>query len=178
MGFRAFNKIPRYSRNCIITEKIDGTNGQITIDGGNNMYVGSRNRWITPENDNYGFAKWARENEENIKECLGVGTHYGEWWGHKIQRGYAMEDRVFSLFNVKRWADKPLPDGVSTVPILHQGEFADWAIATCMDCLNAHGSMASPGFNNPEGIVIYHIAGNCLFKKTLLNDDMPKGVER
>ncbi len=41
--------------------------------------------------------------------------------------------------------------------------------------LRIRGSVCVPGFMNPEGIVIYHIAGNLLFKKTLVHDDAPKG---
>jgi hypothetical protein len=28
------------------------------------MLVGSRTRWITPEQDNYGFARWAMEQKK------------------------------------------------------------------------------------------------------------------
>jgi len=33
----------------------------------------------------------------------------------------------------------------------------------------------SPGFNNPEGVVVFHIAGNVGFKKTLERDEERKG---
>lgn len=56
MEFMEFPKIARLSRECIITEKIDGTNGQIFIDEDGKFLIGSRTRWITPENDNHGFA--------------------------------------------------------------------------------------------------------------------------
>lgn len=36
------------------------------------------------------------------------------------------------------------------------------------------GSYASLGFNNPEGIVIYHTASNTCFKKTIKDDNVPK----
>jgi len=60
--FRGFSKISRLSREIIITEKIDGTNGVIYIDESNNIFAGSRNRWLWGSiqdeihNDNYGFA--------------------------------------------------------------------------------------------------------------------------
>jgi hypothetical protein len=44
--FKEFKKIPRLSREIIITEKIDGTNGVIYIDENNNIFAGSRNRWL------------------------------------------------------------------------------------------------------------------------------------
>lgn len=39
----------------------------------------------------------------------------------------------------------------------------------------ADGSKAAPGYPFPEGIVIYHVAGNLFFKKTLEKDEEPKG---
>ena len=36
------------------------------------------------------------------------------------------------------------------------------------------GSSAAPGFKQPEGIIIYHTAGNLLFKVTLVGDEKPK----
>lgn len=37
--FQGFKKIPRLSRDIIITEKIDGTNGLIYIDENNNIFA-------------------------------------------------------------------------------------------------------------------------------------------
>jgi hypothetical protein len=36
------------------------------------------------------------------------------------------------------------------------------------------GSLAAPGFLKPEGVVVYHTAGNTLFKATIEDDAMPK----
>mgnify|MGYP003564223801 FL=1 len=66
MEFETFPKINRLKRECVITEKLDGTNAQIAITEDGVMFVGSRNRWITPEDDNYGFARWARDNHEEL----------------------------------------------------------------------------------------------------------------
>ena len=46
--FQEFPKIARLSREAIITEKIDGTNGCVCITEDGQMLVGSRTRWITP----------------------------------------------------------------------------------------------------------------------------------
>ena len=78
MEFVEFKKIYRVSRPCVITEKIDGTNAQICITEDNQVLAGSRSRWITPESDNFGFARWAAEHQEELLK-LGTGTHYGEW---------------------------------------------------------------------------------------------------
>ena len=57
-NFLEFPKMARYSREVIVTEKIDGTNAQILITEDGLFFTGSRTRWITPENDNFGFSRW------------------------------------------------------------------------------------------------------------------------
>ena len=96
--FEAFPKIARLSREIVITEKIDGTNAQIYITEDGKIQAGSRNRIITPEQDNFGFARWVEENHEDLL-LLGEGRHFGEWWGQGIQRRYNLEEKRFSLFN-------------------------------------------------------------------------------
>lgn len=168
--FEAFAKIPRLRRGCVITEKIDGTNAQVYFpDDGGPMQVGSRNRWITPDNDNYGFARWAFEHEAELR-LLGPGRHFGEWWGPGIQRRYNETAKRFSLFNVGRWKDKPLPSCVSLVPVLYDGIFSDAVVNDCLKLLADGGSVASPGFMNPEGIVVFHSASQSLYKVTLGDD--------
>jgi hypothetical protein len=169
MEFEAFSKIPRLKRGCVITEKIDGTNAQVCFADDGTMHVGSRNRWITPDNDNYGFARWCHENEAELRK-LGPGRHFGEWWGAGIQRRYGLTEKRFSLFNVGRWASVELPACVSLVPVLHNGEFTTNAVDSCLDLLRTQGSVAAPGFVDPEGIVVFHIASHSLYKVTLGSD--------
>lgn len=172
VAFEAFDKIPRLRRGCVITEKIDGTNAQVCIpEDDGPMLVGSRNRWITPDDDNYGFARWCAENEAELRN-LGPGRHFGEWWGIGIQRRYLVPDKRFSLFNVGRWTapDAVLPSCVSLVPTLYTGEFSDAAVQNCIDLLTRQGSVASPGFMQPEGVVVFHTASRTLHKVTIGND--------
>jgi len=175
MDFEGFGKIPRLSREIVITEKLDGTNAQICIDDEGNMQVGSRKRWITPGDDNYGFARWVEENAVELLK-LGPGRHFGEWWGKGIQRGYGLNEKRFRLFNVAKWSDDSVrPACCSVVPVLYRGALAEFAVYEVLDNLEDYGSVAAPGFMDPEGIIIYHTAGNLYFKKTLKNDDKPKG---
>lgn len=174
IDFKEFPRIPRLSRECIITEKIDGTNGVICITEKNEFFVGSRSRWITPEQDNQGFAKWAYEHREELMQ-LGTGYHYGEWWGQGIQRKYGLSEKRFSLFNVSRW-EKERPSCCYVVPILFRGTFSTEIVNEIIEGLRHGGSMASPGFMEPEGVVVYHIAGNYLFKKTLVHDELSKSA--
>jgi len=174
MEFEAFNKISRLSRNCVITEKIDGTNAQICITEEGEFLVGSRRRWITPDDDNYGFARWAHENKEELIK-LGEGKHYGEWWGQGIQRKYNMDKKVFSLFNTGRWSDAEIrPKCCGVVPVLYTGMFDSENIDQVINDLEEKGSVVSPGFMNPEGIVIFHKASGGLYKKTIKDDEKPK----
>ena len=194
--FVEFSKIARLSRECIITEKIDGTNGQIMITDDGQMLVGSRTRWITPEQDNHGFAAWAYSNKDALMK-LGPGRHFGEWWGSGIQRGYGLQrgEKRWSMFNVQRWClhgSEPmripqadprvekyqdvLPDGIGLVPVLHRGMFTTEACDNALEWLRANGSLAAPGYTNPEGIICWHTAANIGFKKTLHKDEAPKSL--
>ena len=206
----------RLRRDCLITEKIDGTNASIYIchlDEQDNrniidawvsdkdhramaMYAGSRTRWITPKDDNFGFAQWVQENQIALRG-LGEGHHFGEWWGSGIQRGYGFKngERFFSLFNATRWVehDKPTtsissdnpkappvfqehaPVCCKVVPVLHQGLFTTFDAECELDHLRAYGSVAAPKYMNPEGIVVYHQAARVGFKMTIKDDDKPKG---
>jgi hypothetical protein len=164
--FEGFQKIGRLSKGCIITEKIDGTNAQVCIGEDGGFLVGSRNREITPGNDNMGFATWAYSKKQELIDTLGPGRHFGEWWGGKIQRGYGVTEKRFSLFNTTRWDSTELPDGVFTVPVLYEGDFNDYSVSSALEKLKEQGSLASPGFMNPEGIVIFHKGTKALFKVT------------
>lgn len=173
-----FAKIPRFNREIIITEKIDGTNGVVYVDENQQVWAGSRNRWLTVEADNFGFAAWVHECEDELEQ-LGPGFHYGEWYGRGIQRNYGLNHRRFALFNVSKWADphwRPACCGV--VPTLFTGFISTPVIDSVLWSLCTRGSATVPGFMNPEGIVIYHTAANQLFKVTLENDGQPKGVNK
>ena len=188
IDFVEFPKMPRLSREIVVTEKIDGTNAQVAVvelDGysapgsvwegdGLAIYAGRRTRWITPEADNFGFAAWVRDNAEELAK-LGPGSHFGEWWGAGIQRRYGLSDKRFSLFNVDRWGDER-PACCSVVPVLYRGDFQTAAIEECLERLRNFGSSAAPGFMNPEGVVVFHLAGRVGFKKTLHKDELPKAL--
>lgn len=207
--FEPFPKIPRLNRDIVVTEKIDGTNATVCVVGladileqhdkviakvpdpedpdgirAWGLLAGSRKRWITPEDDNFGFASWVVEHAEDLVR-LGPGRHSGEWWGKGIQRGYDLDERRFSLFNTAKWRfslSRPMCCGV--VPVIYEGprtiyspqlethqDAASWA----MHYLRLVGSVAARGYDNPEGIMVYHTAANSYMKATLQNDEKPKG---
>lgn len=194
--FVEFPKIARLSREMVITEKIDGTNAQVlvrllpdnetmptetpivAVRGNLLLYAGSRNRWLLPgkTSDNFGFAAWVAEQADALIQ-LGEGRHFGEWWGSGIQRGYGLTngEKRFSLFNVAKWADDSVrPACCGIVPVLYRGEFSTEAVGTQVERLRTLGSVAAPGFHDPEGVVVFHTASKQLFKKTLEKDEAPK----
>jgi len=243
MDFVEFKKIPRLTREMTISEKIDGSNGQIFIQGYSDLdvydcqfitkyalnlpkdfnegtytflrkkpyiFAGSKNRWLdtSSKGDNFGFAKWVQENSEELLK-LGEGRHFGEWFGKGIQRGYGLNEKRFALFNVSKWGKnlfchncgntgilrtlcnevgeplncpeckdnkrKECPSCCEVVPTLYQGMFDTQKIEEVLIDLKNHGSYVVP-FMNPEGIIVYHVASGTMFKKTLENDEKPKGV--
>lgn len=140
--------------------------------------AGSRNRWLTEDQDNFGFWKWVREHAEELVK-LGEGRHYGEWWGNGIQRGYDLPEKRFSLFNTARWnPDNPnRPTCCSVVPLL-SGACTWTALPGIIEHLRHTGSVAAPGYMKPEGVVVFHKASHTLFKVLLENDETPKTQQR
>lgn len=163
--FKPWPKIPRYkNEKIIITEKIDGTNGCIIVTEHGDVFAQSRNRILTPDcsDDNFGFGGWVAANKSDLFH-LGVGYHFGEWWGLGIQRRYGMKQKIFSLFNIYRPAET-LPECVRNVPLL--GEDIDAALAI----LKTQGSQAAPGYMNPEGVVVYSSLHKTRYK-IIINED-------
>lgn len=188
--FVEFPKIARLRRECIITEKIDGTNASICITEDGLFLTGSRSRWITPSDDNYGFSAWAHRNIAELM-TLGPGTHFGEWWGSGCQRGYGLTkgEKRWSLFNVARWClhdaepqriptadpriekfQQALPACCHLVPVLYRGMFDTAKVDEAIADLRTNGSKAAPGFMKPEGVICFHVAGNFGLKTTLEKD--------
>jgi RNA ligase len=211
--FTPWPKIPRLFKDpMVITEKIDGTNGAVGVvqlepgghwDAGQAnqivwsgdgetayaVYAQSRNRITTPDrgggggSDNYAFAEWVWANGSELVRVLGVGLHYGEWWGRGIGRGYGLTERRFSLFNTSRWrhladpearaAIKP-PEPLTVVPTLWTGTPDTIRVHFHLGLLKAMGSEAAPGYMNPEGICVFLPSGKQIYKVTF-EGDQPKG---
>lgn len=173
--YRPFQKIGRLSREIVITEKIDGSNALVDVAEDGVVRAGSRTKWLVPEDDNFGFAKWVKAHEAELRE-LGPGRHFGEWWGAGIQRRYGLTEKRFSLFNVEKWGEVR-PACCHVVPTLWRGPFDTAEVARVLDELAQTGSHAAPGFMNPEGVIVFHTQSGALFKKTFDKDDAGKGKE-
>ncbi|MFJ9694928.1 RNA ligase family protein [Kitasatospora sp. NPDC101183] len=185
--FTAWPKTARLFRDAIYTEKIDGTNAGIHISDDGQVVAQSRKRLLTPDEDNYGFARWVEANAAELARVLGPGLHFGEWWGQGIQRRYGLDERRFSLFNVDRWTSEVDGESMASrtkqsslcgvldvVPVLYRGRFCEEMIVFAMAELRRAGSFAVPGFMNPEGICVYHSQSRTVYKVTLDNNDHGK----
>lgn len=185
--FKPWPKTPRIeNKKEVYTEKIDGTNACIIIDfsetahnplescivsGDLNstdigvwaIYAQSRNRMITPEDDNFGFARWVRDHADDLF-YLGEGYHYGEWWGAGIGRRYGMEEKVFSLFNTRRWGphNPNTPACCRVVPTIHANSLEE-----ARKQLIEGGSLAAPGFMNVEGVIVYEYNTDSYWKSII-----------
>ena len=84
--------------NCIASEKIHGTNASVAYSNKDGFWVQSKKRILTPEEDNFGTAKTAMENEiewlniinelakeYNIDLNKNIIVIYFEWSGSSIQ---------------------------------------------------------------------------------------------
>lgn len=180
--FEEYGKTPRFFRNMIVTEKLDGTNAAILVTDDGRVGAQSRNRLITPgkATDNYGFARWVEDNAVALAEVLGAGRHFGEWWGGGIARNYGLEksDKRFSLFHVDKYGSRDLArvPGLGTVPVLSRYTMDSDVISNTIADLRENGSKAVPGFMNPEGVIVWHSASKNVYKVLLENDELPKGL--
>ncbi|WP_428427340.1 RNA ligase family protein [Pararhizobium sp.] len=74
------------------TVKLHGTNAAVVVRDGVVGYQ-SRNRDLTPDDDNAGFAAWASQHEaawQQMAAPFGNLIVYGEWCGGTIQHGVAL----------------------------------------------------------------------------------------
>jgi hypothetical protein len=163
----------------------------------------SRKRIITPTNDNYGFAGWVWDNAEALANTLGMGYHYGEWYGEGIQGNpMGVAGRKWALFNTWHWArpenaialkNSGIP-GITHVPVLHDEQThgpADYmTIPDIMDNLYKWGDlvegyrthpyankMDSHMVKEPEGIIVWHRETQQKYKILLNNDSIHKGQQ-
>lgn len=173
--FQSFGKIPRLTNlKMVVTEKIDGTNACVVVDEDGTVSAQSRKRVITPEDDNFGFAAWVRDNADELR-TLGPGYHFGEWYGKGIQRGYRLEERHFALFNVSRWG-KERPSCCGVVPVLYEGDFQQELINYWQQHVERHGSLVNPNWSvGAEGVMVFVSPLNVYIKHPI--DPHPKGVQ-
>lgn len=101
------------------TVKLHGTNGGVRVSNSNVVAQG-RNVVLTPEQDNFGFAKFVESRKLDFRMLSAIATKsisdevtlYGEWCGQGIQKKVAITSLpkmfvVFAIYNHSRdaWVD-------------------------------------------------------------------------
>lgn len=193
--FKGWGSTPRFHKGLTITEKLDGTNACIVIYNGE-VRAQSRKRLITPDDDNYGFARWVYDNAGVLTDTLGYGYHYGEWFGEGIQKNpLGIEGKRFALFHATKYTeqngyDLNKVDGLETVPLLFHGQANASTIPTVLSDLLTYGTKVVgakaedvrsgiPGLETEvvyrkaaeaEGIIVWHKETQQKYK-ILLKDD-------
>lgn len=176
----SFAKIPRHDARVVLTEKVDGTHAVIDIeDQGIAMLVaaGGRNRWLTPEDDNHGFAAWVEANADALVDTLGCGVHHGEWYGSRINRGYGLAEKRFMRFRRPTGVEGQPEHGLWEHPtVLYDGPHPVDIDALVRELL-ADGSQHVPGYLKPEGAVVYWPTGGMRTKVVIDKPDAPEGTK-
>ena len=196
-NYPSFSSIERLENiYCIISEKIDGTNGLIEIQNKANnsntgsmiVKFGSRNRYISFSDDNAGFANFFRHYEKKFKnmakEIIASSYNedsqtdeiptenyplriYGEWFGKGIQRGYGLKDKFFMPFSTF-YAEKLIEYQVPNIVKPNIMYTGKFSQEIADTCMQTltNGSLIIPEFKRPEGIVIHFPKYNFRLKQT------------
>lgn len=122
------------------TVKLHGTNSAVVVSRDGSVSYQSRNRVLTPHDDNMGFAAWASQFEDQWKnQALGLPDGlcmFGEWIGEGIQHGVALSQlsKRFVIFEMMDADGKPYPHlnligGTRAIPDVHLiTDFPTWEI--------------------------------------------------
>lgn len=82
--------------------KLHGTNAAVQVTPEGTLECQSRERIITPEDDNYGFARWVNSRREEWLTTIMPGTVvFGEWAGPGVMKSVAVSkipEKVFAVF--------------------------------------------------------------------------------
>jgi len=163
-SFQKWPKIKRVHKvDMVITQKMNGTNGQILFEDNGDFMIGSRNQWLSMHQDNFGFYHWAHAHITELFDIFGPGRHYGEWCGPGIQNGEGLKERVFFSFNP--FLEKPHTVewmNVEPVPLLRHGRWGPNEMDIALAHLDIFGSAVSRRYYilgqnclvEPEGIVV------------------------
>lgn len=108
-----WNQIPLPTVTFFGEVKLHGTNAAVGLNGFKDYFwCQSRNKVLTPEDDNAGFAKFVQEKENTLHHIImdyfleKEGDEvilYGEWCGGSIQKGVALNQlpKMFVIFDVQ-----------------------------------------------------------------------------
>lgn len=207
VSYPSFSSIERLENiYCVISEKIDGTNGLIQIDykydwngqryDDHLVQFGSRNRYITTTDDNAGFANYFTPHIASIctlaESLINYGDNdnpkqdwpiyiYGEWFGKGIQRGYGLDEKYFMPFS-SFYAEHMIKAGIPNIMmpnIMYTGKFSLEVVDNCMNRLTSGGfHTLITNYDYPEGVVIYFPKYNFRLKQTFEGSKWERNITK
>ena len=110
-----YHQVPLPTLEFIGTVKLHGTNASVVFNPDMTYVFQSREREITVESDNAGFAMWGERNIDDLREIFlsvleddfesdmpSKVVIFGEWCGGSIQKGVALNQipKMFVIFNI------------------------------------------------------------------------------
>jgi hypothetical protein len=142
--------------------KLHGTNAAIVYHARNGAITcQSRERIITPESDNAGFAQFADEHKDELREWLTPLSFtflgdaiavFGEWAGPKVQPGVAVSDlskKQFFVFDIRVLTGD---DSVKLTPAQIKQIVADAALPDVHSIYQFPTWSVAVDFNQPEAV--------------------------
>lgn len=130
------------------TVKLHGTNGGIGYNTlTDELWAQSRERIITPFDDNAGFAKFVEQNKDVFKEWMrGLAAMYvtpcvmvyGEWAGQSIQKGVGITniEKSFFVFRVKVQREEEVDNNVAEVQLRTRWEDISYHVPRIQNLYN------------------------------------------
>jgi len=163
--------------------KLHGTNAAVQIRN-RKIFAQSRSSYVTPENDNMGFAKWVEENREyfeNLSDSNDVITIFGEWCGSGIQKGTAINqigEKIFCVFAVQYgdFIDETYNDIVKIeVDTFKINEFLQ---GPRLNMISLMSNIYSKPWMALEGVVVNFKDDNSLLKSVEYISELVEEVEK
>lgn len=160
---------------CVVTEKLHGTNARLMLSSDKGLVLGSRNDVLYHDGQKvkelYGFVEWVLskniETKLNALPKVKDFVFYGEFFGSNIQKGIKYcEEKDFSVFDVLdpsgaflEWKDVVClcqTLGFKTVPVIHVGRVDVAWLQSIRDNTSVVGAAYSNNDPNNtwEGVVI------------------------
>jgi len=145
------------------TVKIHGTNAGVVRTQNGVIHTQSRERIITPESDNMGFAAFVKVNEKYFHKLFDAIQEarpenktniqiYGEWFGKGIQKGVGVSevDKHFTIFKARISEDAASTDWLSTVEMLFAFLKSGFPMENVSFISSYPSFVVEVDFNNPE----------------------------
>lgn len=174
MSFIKYQHLERYGTTevdgievgtCYVFPKLDGTNGSVWCEHGT-LRCGSRNRELSPNNDNAGFMNDMMNNTPVLTYIMANNDHvlYGEWLVPHTLKTYQDDAwRKFYIFDVfDRKKERLLSYDEYSAPLIAAGLniiapiaiIKNGSIETFTECLSKAHYLVKDGEGMGEGVVI------------------------